>query len=90
MASSSDDTHPQRSEKRSKKNNDLAASSRLTGHTKASLPHDAASGRGGHAHAHAARAQTQAPASPVGAAAREFVPSLGDVPAIDPAKEPLD
>jgi len=88
MASSGDDSPPRHSEKRSKKNNDLTASSRLTGRTKASLPHDAASGRGGHAHA--ACAQTQAPASPVGAAAWEFIPSLGDVPAIDPAKKALD
>ena len=86
MASSSDDTPPCRSEKRSKKNNDPVASSRPTRHTKASLPHDATCGRGGRACA--AHAQTQAP--PVGAAAREFVLGLGDVPAVDPAKEALD
>ena len=70
MASSSDVTPPRCSEKCSKKNNDPTASSHPIGHTKESLPHDAASGH----------AQTQAPALPIGAAAREFVLSLGDVP----------
>ena len=86
MASSSDDTPLHRSEKRSKKNNDTAATSRSTGRTKASLSHDATGGRG--AHARAVRAQAQAP--PVGVAAREFVPSLGDVLAVNPADEALD
>ena len=85
MAFGTDDTPPCRSEKHSKKNNDPTASSHLTGHTKASLPHDVAGGR-----ARAAHAQTQALALPVGAAAQEFVPSLGDVPAVDPAEEALD
>ena len=38
----------------------------------------------------AARAQTQAAAPPIGAAAWEFVPSLGDMPIVDPTKEALD
>ena len=88
MASNSDGTPPRRSEKRSKKNNDPVASSWPTGRTKASLPRDVAGGHGGHAHA--ACAQTQAPAPPIGVAAREFVPGLGDVPAVDPAEEALD
>ena len=86
MASSGDASPPRRSEKHSKRTQDPSASSRPTRLTKASLSHDATGGRG--AHARAVRAQAQAP--PVGAAAREFVPSLGDVPAIDPSKEALD
>jgi hypothetical protein len=75
MASSSDDTTPCHSEKCSQKNNDPTTSSWLTRCTKVSLPCDAASG-----HARAAHAQTQAPALPIGAAARGFVLNLGDVP----------
>ena len=86
MASSGDPSPLCHSEKRSKWTQDPIASSQSTGRTKASLSHDATGGRG--AHARAVRAQAQAP--PVGAAAREFVPSLGDVPAIDPSKEALD
>ena len=66
MASRSDDTPPCHSEKHSKKNNDPTGSSRPPRRTKASLPHDAAGGRGAHARA-------QAQALPVGAAARELV-----------------
>jgi len=88
MASSGDDTPPCHSEKRSKKNNDTTTSSCPTGRTKASLPCDAAGGHG--ACACAARAQTQALAPPIGAAAQEFIPGLGDVPAIDPAEEAFD
>ena len=88
MASSGDDTPPHRSEKCSKQNQDHAESSRTTGHSKASLPRDAAGGHG--AHARAARAQAQALASPVGAVGQEFVPGIGDVPIVDPTEESLD
>ena len=81
MASSGDASPPRRSEKRSKQTQDPTAPSQPTGHTKASLSCDAAGGRG-------ARAQAQAP--PVGVAAREFIPSLGDVPTIDAAEEAID
>ena len=86
MASCGDDTPPCHSEKRSKRNQDHAESSRPTRRTKASLPCDAASGRG----ARAAHAQAQALALPVSAAAREFIPGLGDVPVVDPTEEALD
>ena len=86
MASSGDDSPPRHSEKRSKRTQDPAASSLPTRRTKASLSHDATGGHG--PHAHAAHAQAQAP--PIGAAAQEFIPGLGDVPTIDPAKEALD
>jgi len=82
MASSGDASYPHPSEKRSKRTQDLAASSRPPGRTKASLSHDAAGGSGSSACA--------ARAPPISAAAREFVPSLGDVPAVDPAEEALD
>jgi len=88
MASSGDDTPPRHSEKRSKQNHDHAESSQLTGHTKASLPCDAAGGHG--AHAHVALAQAQAIVPPVGTAAGEFIPGIGDVPVVDPAEEALD
>ena len=86
MASSGDASPPRRSKKRSKRTQDLATSSRPTRRTKVSLSHDAAGGHG--SHACAARALAQA--LPIGAAAWEFIPSLGDVPAVDPAKEALD
>ena len=50
-----------------------------------SFPRDAAGGHVAHAHA-----QAQAPALPVGAAAREFIPNTGDVPVVDPTEEALD
>jgi len=86
MASSGDASPPHHSEKSSKRTQDPTASSWPTAHTKASLYHDAIGGHG--ARAHAAHAQAQAP--PVGAATRVFIPGLGDVPTIDPAKEALD
>ena len=86
MASSVDASPPRCSEKHSKQTQDPTASSQLTGRTKASLSHDAVGGRG--ACAHDAHAQAQAPL--IGAAAREFVPGIGDVPVVDPAKEALD
>ena len=55
MVSSGDASPPCRSEKRSKRTQDPLASSRMTGHTKASLYRDATGGHG--AHARAARAQ---------------------------------
>ena len=88
MASSGDDTHPHRSEKRSKRNQDRAEFSWPTGRTKASLPHDAVGGHG--ARVRGARAQAQALASPVGTGAREFVLVIGDVPVVDPSEEALD
>ena len=86
MASSGDASYPHPSEKRSKRTQDLAASSRPPGRTKASLSHDATGGHG--ARARAACAQAQAP--PIGATAWVFIPGLGDVPAIDPTEEALD
>ena len=85
MAFSSDDTPPCRSEKHSKKNNDPTRSSCPPRCTKASLPRDAAGGHGAHA-----RAQAQALASLAGAAAREFIPGIGDVPVVGLAEEALD
>ena len=87
MASSGDDTPPHHSEKRSKRTQDPTASSRLTGCTKASLSCDAAGGHG--ARACAARAQAPALVPPIGAAAREFVPGISDVPVVDPDEEAL-
>ena len=86
MASSDDASPPRRSEKHSKRTQDSVASSRPTRRTKASLSCDAAGGHG--AHARATHAQAHAP--PIGATAREFIPSLGDVPTVDPAEEALD
>ena len=86
MVSSGDASPPRRSEKCSKQTQDPTASSQPMGRTKASLSCDTAGDRG--AHARAARAQAQAP--PIGAAAREFVPGLGDVPTVDPTEEALD
>ena len=62
MAFGSDDSPPRHHEKRSKQNNDLAGSSKPSGHTKAAYPHDAVGARGrGHA-SRAEDAQAQAPA----------------------------
>ena len=86
MVSSGDTSPSHHSEKHTKRTQDPTAPSRLTGHTKASLSHHTAGGHGVHAHA----AHAQAQASPVGAAAREFIPGLGDEHAIDPTEEALN
>ena len=73
-------------EKRSKRNQDHAKSSRPTRRTKASLPCDVAGGCGARAHV----AHAQASFNPIGAAAHVFVPGIGVTLAIDPAEEALD
>ena len=85
MASSGDDSPPRRQEKRSKRTQDPAGSSRPFGRTKAvlRLGGDRARGRG-------ARGRGQGADPPfVGAARTEFVPDIGNVPVVPAAEEAL-